>query len=163
MPGPYLGEIRLFSSGTAPTGWAACNGQLLPINQHPALFALLGTSYGGDGQTSFRLPDLRGRTTMHTGNGHVVAESGGAASHTLLAAEMPLHTHALNATNGNAATPSPVTRVLGAANNLYTSPASLTPLNPGSVAQAGGGQPHPNMQPFLAMTFCIALQGGSPS
>lgn len=163
MPGPYLGEIRLFSSGTPPAGWAACNGQLLSVSQYPGLFALLGSTYGGNGQSSFALPDFRGRVPIHAGNGHAVGESGGAQSHTLTSAEMPLHSHVLNATNGNATSNNPVNNVLAAANNLYTTPISLTTMSPDSVTGTGGGQPHPNMQPYLALSLCIALQGSQPT
>ncbi|HEY0036185.1 MAG TPA: tail fiber protein [Longimicrobium sp.] len=163
MPGPYIGEIRLFSSGTPPAGWAACNGQLLSVSQYPGLFSLLGTTYGGNGQSSFALPDFRGRAPIHAGGGHVVGDSGGAQSHTLTSAQMPAHTHALNATNGSGTTPNPMGNVLGATSNLYATPMSLTTMLPETVGQAGGGYPHPNMQPFLALSFCIALQGTNPS
>ncbi|HEX8831618.1 MAG TPA: tail fiber protein [Longimicrobium sp.] len=164
MPGPYLGEIKLFSSGTPPAGWAACNGQLLSAGQYPGLFSLLGTTYGGNGTTTFALPDFRGRTPIHAGNGHVVGESGGAQTHTLTSAQMPAHTHALNGTNGNGATPNPLGKVLAAASNLYHTPAAApTTLSLETIATAGGGQPHPNMQPFLALSFFIALQGTNPS
>lgn len=164
MPGPYIGEIRLFSSGTPPAGWAACNGQLLSVSQHPGLFSLLGTTYGGNGQSNFALPDFRGRAPIHAGSGHAVGESGGAQSHTLTSAEMPTHSHALNATNEHGTSPNPMGRVLGIASNLYAVPmGSLTTLSPDTVGQVGSGQPHPNMQPFLALSFCIALQGTNPS
>lgn len=169
MAEPFLSEIRLMSFSFPPKGWAFCNGQLLPINQNQAMFALLGTTFGGNGQTNFALPDLRGRTPIHVGSGHTLGERGGAMAHTVSIAEMPTHTHVLNATglNGNSTNPqfgSTGHRFAADPGNAYTGvPASLTPLNAATVANAGGSQPHLNMQPFLTLSFCIALQGIFPS
>jgi microcystin-dependent protein len=163
MAEPFLSEIRIMSFGFAPRGWALCNGQLLPINQNQALFSLLGTTYGGNGQTNFALPNLQGRTPIHTGNGHLLGEVGGEQAHTLSISEMPTHTHLANASTANGDTNFANGNVLAAAANLYAAPSNLTTLNPTSVANVGGSQAHLNMQPFLTLTFCIALQGIFPS
>lgn len=164
MAEPFLGEVRLMSFQFAPSGWALCNGQLLPINQNQALFSLLGTTYGGDGRVNFALPDLRGRTPIHEGSGHTLGERGGEQAHTLSVSEMPQHGHAArgssSATGGSAV---PTGRVLGGANNVYAAAAPTTAMHPGSVTNTGGSQAHLNMQPFLAVSFCIALQGIFPS
>src|SRR5215210_6000617 len=164
MAEPFLSEIRIMSFNFAPKGWAMCNGQLLPINQNQALFALLGTTFGGNGQTNFALPDQRGRTPMHVGPGHNLGERAGEQAHTVSTAELPTHTHTAAAssasTGGNSV---PTGRVLGSANNMYHAPNNLTPMNPGTIANTGGSQAHLNMQPFLTLTFCIALQGIFPS
>lgn len=164
MAEPFLSEIRIMSFVFAPKGWALCNGQLLPINQNQGLFSLLGTTFGGDGRVNFALPDLRARTPIHVGSGHTLGERGGEQAHTLTTAEMPAHTHVLNgssaASGGNSV---PTNRFLGGGNNVYRAPASLTPMNPGTVTTAGGSQAHLNMQPFLTLSFCIALQGIFPS
>jgi microcystin-dependent protein len=163
MAEPFLSEIRILSFQFAPKGWALCNGQLLPINQNQALFSLLGTTYGGDGRVNFALPDLRARTPIHTGSGHALGESGGEAAHTLSIPEMPMHTHSLMA-QGAAGTQLPaVGALLSQASNVYRTADSLTPLRPDSVANAGGSQAHENMQPYLTLTFAIALQGIFPS
>jgi microcystin-dependent protein len=143
-----------------PKGWAFCNGQFMPINQNQALFSILGTTFGGDGRTTFALPDLRGRVPVHVGQGHVLGESGGAESHTVTASEMPQHVHTLMAssTNADRALPS----VLAASNKIYGAPANLTPLGP-SVLPVGGSQAHPNLMPYLTINFVIALQGIFPS
>ena len=163
MSDQFISEIRIVSFNFAPKGWAFCNGQLLPINQNQALFSLLGTTYGGDGRTNFALPNLQARTPIHMGNGHVLGEAGGEQAHTLTIAELPGHTHALNASSSNADQPIPTNAVLAAANNLYGAAANLTPLGPTAVTSVGGSQPHLNMQPFLTLNFCIALQGIFPS
>jgi microcystin-dependent protein len=163
MAEPFLSEIRIMSFEFAPKGWALCNGQLLPINQNQALFSLLGTTFGGDGRVNFALPDLRGRTPIHVGSGHTLGERGGEQSHTLSIAEIPTHTHILQASGSNAATNSASGAVLANATAVYHAPTSLTALSPSSVANAGGSQAHLNMQPFLALSFCIALQGIFPS
>ncbi|HEV3469572.1 MAG TPA: tail fiber protein [Pyrinomonadaceae bacterium] len=148
----------------APKGWALCNGQLMPINQNQALFSLLGTTFGGDGRVNFALPDLRGRTPIHVGSGHTLGEKGGEQAHTLSIAELPMHTHVLNASTLNTgATVNPTNNFLGPLNNSYHSPSSLTTLNAASVLNVGGSQAHLNMQPFLTLNFCIALQGIFPS
>ncbi|HEX7922374.1 MAG TPA: tail fiber protein [Bradyrhizobium sp.] len=163
MADPFLSEIRMMTFNFAPKGWAFCNGQLLPLNQNQPLFSLLGTVYGGNGQTNFALPNLQGRTPMHVGNGHVLGELGGEQAHTLSINEMPQHTHIANATNTNGALLVPANNVLGALNNAYAAPAALTALAPGSISTVGGSQAHQNMQPFLTINFCIALQGIFPS
>lgn len=168
MGNPFLGEIKivsfLLSGGTAPPrGWAFCNGQLLPINQNQALFSLLGTTYGGNGQTNFALPDLRGRVPIHMGAGHTLGERAGEQAHTLSISELPTHTHIATATSNNGSTPVPANNVLGQALNAYRPASALTPLNAGSVTSSGGSQAHTNMQPYLALVYCIALQGIFPS
>lgn len=160
---PFLGEIGIMSFSFAPKGWALCNGQLLPINQNQALFSLLGTTFGGDGQVNFALPDLRGSTPIHVGSGHTLGERGGEQAHTLSIAELPTHTHVAMASSANGSTPIPNTNFLGAAANLYNAPASLVSLLPQTIANAGGSQAHLNMMPFLTLSFCIALQGIFPS
>nr|WP_227467458.1 tail fiber protein [Nocardioides lijunqiniae] len=147
----------------APKGWALCNGQLLPINQNQALFALLGTTYGGNGQTNFALPDLRGRVPIHVGEGHILGERGGEQAHTLSVPEMPRHTHPDLASPVNGNTSSPAGAALAPVSGLYGPPTGLTSLAPSSVSTAGGSQAHQNMQPFLTISFCIALQGIFPS
>ena len=148
----------------APRGWALCNGQLLPINQNQALFSLLGTTFGGDGRVNFALPDLRARTPIHVGNGHTLGERGGEDAHTLSAAELPTHTHVLQASSAVGNAPVTTSNVLAANPSALYHPASdLTPMNSGSVTNVGASQPHLNDQPFLGLTFCIALQGIFPS
>jgi len=161
---PFLSEIRLFSFNFAPKGWALCNGQILPINQNQALFSLLGTTYGGDGRVNFALPDLRERVAIGVSNAHTLGLRAGEQAHTLSQAEMPAHAHAARGTNAGATTANPSGALLAAANNLYR-PAGqpLTTLHPQSVTSAGGSQPHTNMQPYLTISFCIALQGIFPS
>jgi len=164
MAEPFLSEIRIFSFVFAPKGWALCNGQLLPINQNQALFSLLGTTFGGDGRVNFALPDQRGRTPIHVGSGHTLGERGGEQAHTLSIAELPTHTHLVNAsstaTNGSA---TPNGNFLGGGNNVYHAPSSLTSMTAGTITNVGGSQSHLNMQPFLTLNFCIALQGIFPS
>jgi microcystin-dependent protein len=165
MAEPFLSEIRIMSFGYAPRGWALCNGQLLPINQNQALFSLLGTTYGGDGRVNFALPDLRGRVSMHMGSSHTLGERGGEPAHTLSIAELPTHTHVLSAspTGGNQPVPTANVMASTAPNPVYGPPNNLVALNPGTVTNVGGSQAHLNMQPFLTLNFCIALQGIFPS
>lgn len=167
MAEPFLSEIRIMSFGFPPKGWALCNGQLLPINQNQALFSLLGTTYGGDGRVNFGLPNLQGRAPIHFGNGHTLGERGGEQAHTLSIAELPTHTHIESVMTTPATTNTPASNVMLAqstAANLYASAASnLQAMAPNAVALAGGSQAHPNMQPFLVLNFCIALQGIFPS
>jgi microcystin-dependent protein len=166
MAEPFLSEIRIFSFVFAPKGWALCNGQLLPINQNQALFSLLGTTYGGDGRVNFALPDLRARVPIHMGSGHTLGERGGEPAHTLSIAELPEHVHVANASSTNGDTPLVVNTLLARnpASNLYKqTPTNLVALNPGTIANVGGSQAHLNMQPFLTLSFCIALQGIFPS
>jgi microcystin-dependent protein len=164
MAEPFLGEIRIMSFDYAPQGWAQCNGQLLPINQNQAMFSLLGTTFGGDGRTTFGLPNLQARIPIHFGVGHVPGERGGEDAHTLSEGEMAAHTHFVNvssaSTGGNSV---PTGRFLGSANNMYHQASNLTPINPLTVGKAGGGQAHPNDQPYLALNFCIAMVGIFPS
>jgi microcystin-dependent protein len=169
MAEPFLSEIRIMSFGYAPRGWALSNGQLLPINQNQALFSLLGTTFGGDGRVNFALPDLRGRVPIHVGSGHTLGERGGEQAHTLSIAEIPTHEHVLS---GSSAVGNSINPRTGAGGNLLAAdvgkaysptPQNLQALHPGSVANVGGSQAHLNMQPFLTLNFCIALQGIFPS
>lgn len=165
MAEPFLSEIRIMSFEFAPKGWALCNGQLLPINQNQALFSLLGTTFGGDGRVNFALPDLRARTPIHVGSGHTLGERGGEQAHTLSIAEIPTHTHVLNGTsNASVNTPSN-TSLLGksAPQPAYGGATALVAMDVSSIANVGGSQAHLNMQPFLTLSFCIALQGIFPS
>jgi microcystin-dependent protein len=147
----------------APKGWAMCNGQLLPINQNQPLFSLLGTTFGGDGRVNFALPDLRARVPIHVGAGHTLGERGGEQAHTLSLAELPTHVHRANGSSSDGDASIPTGRVLAVAANAYGTPGSLTALAAGTVANVGGGQPHTNLQPYLGLMFCIALQGIFPS
>ena len=164
MADPFLAEIRIFSFNFAPQGWAQCNGQLLPINQNQALFSLLGTMYGGDGQNNFALPNLRGRVPTHIGQGFFQGQAGGEQSHTLTISEMPTHTHqAIASTDGPTVTPP--TNNFWASNTGFTpySPTANATMSPASLANSGGSQPHNNMSPYLVLNFGIALQGIFPS
>jgi microcystin-dependent protein len=165
MAEPFLGELRLMSFNFAPKGWAMCNGQQLPINQNQALFSLLGTTFGGDGRVNFALPDLRTRVPIHVGNGHTLGERGGATAHTLMMSEMAIHTHTVvGATGSSSGADNPSGAFLGSASNVYAPPSSqTTTLNPGTIGPTGGSQPHTNVQPYLGLSFCIALQGIFPS
>ena len=160
---PFLGEIKIVSFNFPPKGWAFCNGQLLPINQNQALFSLLGTMYGGNGQTNFALPDLRGKTPLHVGAGFVQGQQGGEEAHTLTLSELPAHTHAHQGTSANATASVPTGNVLAAANNAYAPAGNLTSLHPSTITNVGGSQPHANVQPYLVLSWCIALQGIFPS
>ncbi len=163
MPTPFLGQISIFSFNFAPRGWAQCNGQLLAIAQNQALFSILGTTYGGNGTTTFALPDLRGRTPVYVGNGIGLGQAGGEENHTVTVAEMPAHTHP--AAGGPSATlVAPSGNLPGSATsaNFYAGSAN-TSMNPQAVTNMGGSQPHPNMSPYLVLNVCIALQGIFPS
>jgi microcystin-dependent protein len=163
---PFLSEIRVMSFQYAPQGWAMCNGQLLPINQNQALFSLLGTTFGGDGQVTFALPDLRGRTPIHAGNGFTLGARGGEQAHTLSVAELPPHVHVPHATAATATTSTPLfTLMLAQAGQslLYGPPSNVQQMAGDAIAAQGGSQAYPNMQPFLTLNFCIALQGIYPS
>lgn len=164
MSEPFLSEIKIMSFNFPPKGWALCNGQLLPINQNQALFALLGTTYGGNGQTNFALPDLRGKLPIHFGSGHTLGETAGSTSVTINQQTMPQHPHPLSASsqNGNALTPDG-NLLANVAAKIYNSPSALTALNAQSVTNTGGSQPHNNMMPYTVLSFCIALQGIFPS
>lgn len=170
MAEPFLSEIRIMSFVFAPKGWALCNGQLLPINQNQALFSLLGTTFGGDGRVNFALPDLRARVPIHVGSGHTLGERGGEPAHTLSIAELPEHVHTFSGNSQAASTNVPAANVLARGNangnplNYYNDAGgSLVALNAGSLANTGGSQAHLNLQPFLTLSMCIALQGIFPS
>jgi microcystin-dependent protein len=164
MSTPFLGQVSIMSFNFAPRGWAMCNGQLLPINQNQALFSLLGTTYGGNGQTTFALPDLRGRVPVHAGSGISLGQRAGEEAHTLIASEMPAHNHAVqgNTSGPNTGTPALATWTSGAA-SAYSSASPNVAMNPASIANAGGNQPHPNMPPYSVLNFVIAMQGIFPS
>jgi len=166
MGTPFLGEIKIMSFGFAPRNWAMCNGQFLPINQNQALFSLLGTMYGGNGQTTFALPDLRGLTPIHQGQQNTIGTKGGEQAHTLSISEMPTHQHVLNATSSAANQIIPGAALLGATaatDPIYANPTAIVAMDPSSISNTGGSQAHQNMQPFLTLTFCIALIGIFPS
>ena len=165
MSEPFLSEIKLVSFNFAPKGWALCNGQLLPINQNQALFALLGTTYGGNGQTNFALPNLRGRVPIHFDASHNLGEAAGSTSVTINIQQLPSHIHQLKvapvSTNGGIVA---LNNVLGdAGSQVYTGPQQLVAMNAGTVSSVGGSQPHNNMMPYLVLNFIIALQGIFPS
>ena len=169
MADPFVAEIRIFGFNFAPRGWAMCNGQILPLSQSTALFSLLGTNYGGNGQSNFGLPNLQARAPMHPGQGpglslHDLAETGGSESVTLLESEIPSHTHTLMASSVNSQLISPANNSLGRGNpvKLYSPTATLTKMGNSSIAGAGSSNPHNNMMPYLTMNFCIALQGVYP-
>jgi microcystin-dependent protein len=164
MSEPFLAEIRIVGFNFPPRGWAFCDGQILPINQNQSLYSLLGTTYGGDGRTSFALPDLRGRTPIHVGSGHTLGQKAGGETHILSESEIPMHTHTAQATSDLGNIPIPTNNVLAnsAPSELYHGASNLTDMRAGTIANAGGGQGHNNMQPFLALNFCIALQGLFP-
>jgi microcystin-dependent protein len=164
MAEPFLSEIRIVSFNFPPKGWALANGQFLPINQNQALFALLGTTFGGNGQTNFALPNFRGRAPMHFGNNHNIGESAGATSVTLNVTQMPTHTHVLMGSTTNGDVPVPTNTVLAnTPQKIYGQPTSLTTLNPLNVTNVGGSQPHTNMMPYAVVNFIVALQGIFPS
>lgn len=167
MAEPFLAETRIMSFNFAPKGWAMCNGQFLPINQNQALFSLLGTTFGGNGQTTFALPNLRGRTPIHFNNSHTLGEKAGEEAHTLTISELPAHKHSLNNTNQAVSTNIPAADgILGntAPNQIYNaSGQNLVAMSSAAISNIGGNQAHLNMQPFLALNFCIALQGIFPS
>src|SRR4051794_27069258 len=163
MSEPFLSEIKIVSFNFPPKGWALCNGQFLPINQNQALFALLGTTYGGNGQTTFALPNLRGRVPIHMGNGHTLGEAAGSTSVTVNIQQLATHLHGLQASSQNGAVAFVANGIVGRVNNLYAAPSSLTTMNPTSVTSVGGSQPHNNMMPYLVLNFIIALQGIFPS
>jgi len=175
MAEPFLSEIRIFSFNFAPKGWATCNGQLLPINQNQALFSLLGTTYGGNGQTNFALPNLQGKAPLHFGDGFNLGETGGEYAHTVTMNELPTHVHgfSINSCVASAAANASVASPAGAywANDGKTAYSTQDPNNqintgamhPSTVSNIGGSQPHNNTQPYLTLNFCIALQGIFPS
>ena len=160
----FLGEIGIASFNFPPKGWAQCNGQLLPIAQNQALFSLLGTVYGGNGQTTFGLPDLRSRVPMHMGQGHTLGERAGQESHVVTIQETPQHVHLLQATQSAGATPTLNGNFLGqASGGIYGAPSNLTSILPSTITSIGGSQAHTNLQPYLVLNFCICLAGVFPS
>lgn len=165
MSEPFLAEIRIVGFNFAPRGWAFCDGQILPINQNQALFSLLGTTYGGDGRTSFGLPELRGRTPLHPGDGITLGAKSGEETHTLSTAEIPQHSHAMQGSGDAATTNTPGNSQVfaRATQSTYHTPGANVGAVAGTVSNTGGGQAHNNMQPSLAVNFCIALQGLFPS
>jgi microcystin-dependent protein len=164
MSEPFLSEIKIVSFNFPPKGWALCNGQFLPINQNQALFALLGTTYGGNGQTTFALPNLRGRVPIHIGNGHTLGEAAGSTSVTVNIQQLATHLHGLQASGTATSTSAdPTNAFVGPANTGYGQAASLTTASPQMVTSVGGSQPHNNMMPYLTLNFIIALQGIFPS
>ena len=165
MAQPYVGEIRMFAGNFAPAGWMFCEGQLLPIAENETLFQLIGTTYGGDGQTTFALPDLRGRIPVHHGAGYTVAETGGQEKVALTVQQIPPHSHAFVASADNAAQASPATRTLAHTNaiNLYSATAPNVGMAAQAVSNVGGSQAHDNMQPYLCLNFIISLFGIFPS
>src|SRR5436190_15269150 len=166
---PFVAEIRIFPFNFAPKGWAFCNGQILPLSQNTALFSLLGTTYGGDGKSNFALPNTQGSAPMHPGQGpglslHDLGEQSGSQFVTLLESEIPAHSHGLSVSGADASDPSPVSEQFakGSGVGYYAVPGALTQLSPNALSPAGGDQPHNNMQPYLTLNFCIALQGVFP-
>jgi microcystin-dependent protein len=162
---PFIGEVKIISWNFAPKGWAFCNGQLLAINTNQALFSILGTTYGGDGRVNFGLPDLRSRVPIYQGQGFVLGNLGGEENHTLITQELPTHNHLVQGSLTAADQANPANNVLATANfQLYTTQTgNLTPLDPTTIVNTGGSQPHTNIQPYLALNFIIALQGVFPS
>jgi microcystin-dependent protein len=168
MAQPYIGEIRMFAGSFEPAGWAFCHGQLLAISENETLFQLIGTTYGGDGQSTFALPDLRGRVPIHQGNSFVLAARGGVETVTLTVQQVPAHTHPALGSSDIASTPNPANRVLatlptGQAQSAYGTDPPVNPLDSGSVAPAGGSQPHDNLQPFMGINYILSLFGIFPS
>lgn len=163
MSEPFLCELRLVSFGFPPRGWAACNGQLLPINQNQALFSLLGTTYGGNGQTNFALPNLQGRVPMHVGGGHNLGQQGGESNHTLSVAELPTHTHAALASGNTASVGSPAGAFWATTSSAAYGPSPGAAMAANAILDTGGGQAHENRAPFLVLNWIIALQGVFPS
>ena len=163
MAAPFLGEIRIFSFNFPPKGWAFCDGQTLPINQNQALFAILGTTYGGNGVTNFMLPNFQGRVPMHMGIGFTLGQSAGEQAHTLQISEMPAHTHPAVGSSNNVNQPSPTGAYWAVTDGGAYSTSSTTSLASQAIVSAGGSQPHDNMSPYLTLSFCIALQGIFPS
>lgn len=166
---PFVAEIRIFPFNFAPKGWAFCDGQILPLSQNTALFSLLGTTYGGDGKSNFALPNMQGNAPMHPGQGpglslHDLGESGGSATVSLLESEVPSHSHAWTVSAADATGGSPGAQLFGGGVGIgmYATPGAVTAMSGNAIAPAGGDQPHNNMQPYLTLSFCIALQGVYP-
>jgi microcystin-dependent protein len=165
MAQPYVGEIRMFAGNFAPAGWMFCEGQLLPISENETLFQLIGTTYGGDGQSTFALPDLQGRLPMHQGNGFILAETGGAEEITLTSNQMPIHSPAFLASTAGATASSPSGQVIAQSGQraVYTEDSTTTNLAPSAISPVGGSLPHTNFQPYLCVDFIISLFGIFPS
>jgi len=168
---PFVAEIRIFAFNFAPKGWAFCDGQILPLSQNTALFSLLGTTYGGDGKSNFALPDMQGNAPMHPGQGpglslHDLGETGGSDTVSLLESEIPSHSHGVSVSAGDGTDQSPVGEKLatgvGGISQYAPNSGALTQLSDNALAPAGGDQPHNNLQPYLTLNFCIALQGVFP-
>jgi microcystin-dependent protein len=162
MGTPYLGEIRIFSFNFAPKGWALCNGQLLPINQNQALFSLLGTTYGGNGVQTFALPNLQGCTPLHIGGSFTQGQTGGEVNHTLNIEEIPVHTHIVTASSAAADQAVTGGTVWAKAPGAYDSHPGMS-MSPAEISSTGGSQPHNNMQPYLVLNFCMAINGIFPT
>jgi len=167
MAQPYVGEIQMFAGNFAPAGWMFCQGQLLPISEYETLFMLIGTTYGGDGQSTFALPDLRGRIPVHQGNGFILAETGGAEEITLTVSQIPAHNHVFigSDNSGGTGSPSGATFARNASANFYTNDTSVGFVNlaTSTISSVGGSQPHTNFQPYLCINFIISLFGIFPS
>ncbi len=168
MSEPFIAEVRIFGFHFAPRGWAFCNGQLLPISQNTALFSLVGTTYGGDGKTTFALPNLQGRASMHPGRGpgltaRRLGENGGSETVTLTTMQMPSHSHALTGSDERGDATSPQNNYLGTGTDMYAPEPPGSTLSPPALPPAGGNQPHNNIQPSLSLNYCIALVGLYPS
>jgi microcystin-dependent protein len=163
MSDPFLSEIKIVSFNFPPKGWALCNGQLLPINQNQALFSLLGTTYGGDGRVNFALPDLQGRIPIHFGNNHSLGEKGGEENHTLILSELPAHSHTFSASNADPDQGLLTGNMWASNSGAFSSSSPDSSMNPASISNIGGSQPHSNLQPYLVLNFIIALQGIFPS
>jgi len=164
MSTPFLGEIKIVSFNFAPKGWAQCNGQLLPINQNQALFSLFGTTYGGNGQTNFGLPDMRSRTPIHMGNGFTQGERAGQEVHTVTTTEMPAHNHFVQGVNATGNTLIPANNFFGTSPaKPYNALGNPTTVHPATISLVGGSQPHENRMPYLVLEFIVALQGIFPS
>ncbi|USG65062.1 tail fiber protein [Brevibacillus ruminantium] len=163
MSEPFLGEIRLFANHYAPRGWMFCEGQILQTTQYQALYSLLGNVYGGNGVTTFALPDYRGRVPIHVSPSFPRGTSAGEANHTLTINEMPQHTHQVSASSNAATSPSPLNNAWAAAENIYGPAATMVQMNQSAIGTAGGSQPHNNMQPYLVLNYAIAIQGIYPS
>jgi microcystin-dependent protein len=164
MAQPYVGEIRMFAGNFAPAGWMFCEGQLLPISENETLFQLIGTTYGGDGESTFALPDLRGRLPLHQGNGFILAETGGAEEITLTVSQIAAHSHPFLASSGTAAGTEPNNNTFATAlQDAYVEDVTAVNLSPQEIASTGGSQPHTNFQPYLCVDFIISLFGIFPS
>ena len=165
MAQPYVGEFRMFAGNFAPAGWMFCEGQLLPISENETLFQLIGTTYGGDGQSTFALPDLRGRIPIHQGNGFILAETGGAESVALTVSQIPAHSHPFLASTATGSDANPGNKLLASSPNvsIYRPQTPNLPMSASSIGSSGGSQPHNNMMPYLCINFIISLFGIFPS